>query len=92
MNRKDELKSGQYKQELSAIVAAASMSNTRIPSKVTSRQIEDLDLPIAVKDEPEHMLKPYLEAGQICGFKERKRTAYIVGNTGICIKWQITRN
>jgi hypothetical protein len=45
-----------------------------------------LDLPAAVKERPERMLKTYLQAGQAGGFKERKRTAYIVGNTGICMK------
>ena len=79
----DEVTSGNYKQELSAIIAAASLAVTPQSSNFTYLPALNLDLPAAVKERPERMLKAYLQAG---GFKERKRTAYIVGNTGIYVK------
>ena len=82
----DEVTSGNYKQELSAIIAAASLAVTPQSSNFTDLPTLNLDLPAAVKERPERMLKTYLQAGQAGGFKERKRTAYIVGNTGIYIK------
>ena len=82
----DEVTSGKYKQELSAIIAAASLAVTPQSSNFTDLPALNLDLPAAVKERPERTLRTYLQAGQAGGFKDRKRTAYIVGNTGIYIK------